>query len=319
MRCEICKKPIRVNYGNSYHIFCKDCRTSAMAQQLMRIEKNQADPEIIPQNNIDIPLRTAVISLLIIVASLGLISLITYQLDKNYNSQFILTILAGIVLISIMANIARNIYYRRVNSNKIIAQSVKNKLNSDIIIGTFTLATAIVGFIVIGTKIHDSYVYLLQEKYLHNMLETLNPELMGELKDYAYTNGEIMLYHTILTIQEGFLRLLTFFVVIIVGISHLHYGFYSDSISKIGVLTRGGLYKWKEFTSYSWGKYYNEQAVMNSTGYYDLELTYKNGKILAYILKKQESKITLKINTDDKEKVDNFLSSVLHCIDRNYN
>lgn len=259
----------------------------------------------------DIPLRTSVISAIIILTILGLTFLLFSHLYKYYSAHKILSILVVIVLIFIITDITRNQSYRKEKNNKIIAQLVKKKLNSELITGIFMISGAFIGFFLIGNNIKDFYVYLLQGNYINNVFDIVNPEIMGNLKDYAYSNKDIMLFHTILTVEERILSLFSFLFALIFGISRLYYGLHADAISQKGLLTKGRIHKWKDFTSYNWGKYYDLSTTKNPTGYYDLELAYKNGKILAYILREKESNLTLKISAEDRVKVDNFLHSVI--------
>ncbi|MEG6616968.1 hypothetical protein V6C27_11120 [Peptococcaceae bacterium 1198_IL3148] len=139
-----------------------------------------------------------------------------------------------------------------------------------------------------------------------------NSDLLINLESYARNNNHAMLYDTVLTMQNRLQRLLNICAIFVIGVAYLHSGLQLDAISKIGLLTGGSVIRWKEFTSYNWGEYYQDKATIGSyVGYYQLELASENSKLLTYILREKESRRTLKISAQDKDKVDKFLSSVI--------
>jgi hypothetical protein len=304
LKCELCQKTVQVNYGDAYHIFCQECSTKDTAQQTTKSNNCPSGNEI---EGIDIPFRTTFIA----IVAFSLILFLSYQLLKYFDGLLILTGLAAFVLISLVRSIVKHIYYRKIINDCTIAQSVKNKINTDLIFGISFITMSIISLALIGNQIKESCDYLLLEEYIYDVSQMFSPEFMSNLKNYAYNSVNIKLLITVSQVQDRLISLLNCFIFFVFGISQLYNGLCSDAISGIGILTRGKMIKWKEFASYSWSEYYEKQTFKNSTGYYDLELVHKNGKILTYILKKNESPISLKISAEDKDKVDKFLFNMI--------
>lgn len=308
MRCELCKKTVHINYGNAHHVFCKECSSKDVAQQIMKNNKGPAEEKT---EAIEIPFITTIIAIVFTIAAFSLILLLSNQLLKYFDGQFIFIGITAILLILLVRDIAKHKYYIKLINNDIIAQSLKSKLNIELFCGLVLLAASIISLLLIGNQIRELYDYLMQERYIQNINQMFNPEFMTKLKNYAYNSENVKLLLSINQAQDRLASLLYCAVLFVFGLSQLYKGMHTDTISGIGILIRGKILNWKEFASYSWGKCYEKQTFNNSSGYYDLVLAHKNGKVLTYFLKKNESPVILKIRAEDKDKVDKFLLSVL--------
>ncbi|MEG6616972.1 hypothetical protein V6C27_11140 [Peptococcaceae bacterium 1198_IL3148] len=307
MKCEICKKAVNRNYGNAYHVLCKECSNNDTAEQIeYKVTKATA------KNKIDIypkPItKQSVIGFLILISIYGLIMMFAYQLSKYYGEHLFLPIVAIIVLAFILLSTTKNIYSKKLIHNCIIAQAVRKKLNKELITSIIIIVVSITLILLIANKTSDYYNYLLKEMHIHSLWQLFNLEFMRDMEAYAYKSNDVMLYYTILEVQDGLASLLSMCAFFVMGMALLYSALQSEAISKIGILTAGTILKWENITSYGWSEYYEDQTINKSTGYYDLELTHRNGKLLSYVLGEKESHKRFKISATDMDKVDKLLS-----------
>ena len=308
MQCELCKKTIRVNYGSAEHVFCRECAAGEKARQIMKNDAARAG-EITRKNDMDIPLKTSAGAVLVIAAAVGLTALLYYKLAAHFDRYVVLAAAAAVIGVFIGIRMVKYICCRKVIKDKIIAQSVKNKLNYEFVFNVITAVLSAAAFLVTAERLKEAYDFLWQQNYMHSVLQMFNAKLLNDIESYAYANNKIVLYSTVLTIQHRLAGLLIFLVCFAAGVLNLISARHSDAVTQIGIFTKGGILKWQQFTAYTWAGCSEEKAADNSAEYCRLELIQRNGKLLTYILKEKESRITLKIRSEDKEKVDNFLCS----------
>ncbi|MCT4620662.1 MAG: hypothetical protein N4A62_14895 [Marinisporobacter sp.] len=93
------------------------------------------------------------------------------------------------------------------------------------------------------------------------------------------------------------------------GLVFLIRSFQKDLINEEGICTSKGIYKWKKIIRYEWE--IEEMKVKKEViQYYNLTFFIRKNKMARFFPEIEEKEISLKINTENMEKVDQFLKEL---------
>jgi hypothetical protein len=149
----------------------------------------------------------------------------------------------------------------------------------------------------------------LGDEYFQDVFQLLNPSYLEALRSYFFESQMISKLIRIRFYQSGILNMLLWIVISgCLAVTWLFRSRQRDAVCHNGIVAGGRLYKWDKVVGYGWGKRFAKKWLGKEVWYHELTIEVRHGKWSAKILGEKTTKVTLRVEEDNKESIGSYLN-----------